>query len=122
MVNLHIHIKTIPHKDHRYETVGDWFWDKEGHLQIRVSDMGDSDYELAVALHELIEVALCKSADVSEAEVDHFDKKWKDGGEPGDDPKAPYHKQHVTASICERAIAQCLEIDWNDYERTIDSL
>jgi hypothetical protein len=121
-MNLRIHIKTIPHKDHRYETVGDWFYDRKGVLQIRVSAIRDSDYELAVALHEVIEAALCNCLNVTEAEVDHFDKNFKGDGEPGDDPKAPYHRQHVTASICERAIAQCLEIDWNDYTKAIDSL
>lgn len=123
-MNLHIHIKTIPHQEQRYATCGDWYWDKSGVLQIRVSDLGETDYELAVALHELIEVLLCKSAVVTEAEVDHFDKNFKGeaGDEPGDNPSAPYHRQHVTASICERAIAQCLEIDWNDYAKAIDSL
>lgn len=121
-MNLRIHIKTIAHDKHRYPTVGDWFWDRQGTLQIRVSDMGDETYEMAVALHELIEVALCHIDGPGEAEVDHFDKNFKGAGEPGDDPKAPYRRQHVTASICERAIAACLEIDWNDYSKVIDSL
>lgn len=120
-MNLRIHIKTIPHDKQRYATCGDWFWNKK-ELQIRVSEMGDEGYELAVGLHELIEALLCIYELVPTGAVDHFDRNWKGKGEPGDDPKAPYHRQHVTASICERAIAQCLEIDWNDYAKVIDSL
>jgi hypothetical protein len=124
VVNLRINIQTIPHDKQRYPTCGDWFYDRDGVLQIRVSEMRNNRHEMAVALHELIEAALCMVAHVEAWHVDDFDKNWEGApkDEPGNDPKAPYHHQHVTASICERAIAQCLEISWNDYEKTIAAL
>ena len=96
---MDIRIKVVPHKSHRYETVGDWFFDKKGNLEIRVSDMGNWKYECLVAFHEMIEVLLCKDRKISQKSVDSFDTKFekerakgihKEEAEPGDDPKAPY--------------------------------
>jgi hypothetical protein len=130
-VKLTINIETIPHSEHRYSTVGDWFFDDAGVLQIRVSKMSDPRFSLCVALHEAIESVLCKEMGVTQATADDFDMKYEkereagerdDGDEPGDDHAAPYHAQHVTASICERAIAQTLGIDWNEYGKEIEGL
>lgn len=130
-MKLTINIETIPHKQHRYPTVGDWFYDDQGVLQIRVSEMSDPRHEILVALHELDESVLCKTMDVSQRDADSFDISYEqereagqhdDLDEPGDDPKAPYHAQHVTASICERAKAQCLGVDWNKYAKELEEL
>ena len=37
---MNITIKTIAHDKQRYDTVGDWWFDDEGDLQIRVSRVG----------------------------------------------------------------------------------
>ena len=50
--HIDIRIKSISHKSQRYETVGDYFTDKKGKEQIRVSRMSDPRYELLVAVHE----------------------------------------------------------------------
>lgn len=42
--------------------------------------------------------------------------------EPGDDPHAPYNKQHQVASVCERALAFFLGVNWGDYEREVEEL
>ena len=39
-----IEIKSIPHDQHRYETVGD-YWDDGTGTHIRVSEVGNEDYE-----------------------------------------------------------------------------
>lgn len=124
---MKIVIETIPHKKQRYPTVGDWYT-RKGVLHIRVSQMSDWRYELLVALHELVEVSLCKHRGITEAETDAFDiafeKARKPGNEdePGDDPKAPYRKEHFFATSVERLMAAELNVDWNKYDREIYDL
>lgn len=119
---MKLNIETIPHSAQRYDTCGNWWTGPDGTIEIRVSDMDSPPFELAIVLHEIIEVALCLAANVSEASVDRFDEAYMGDGEPGDNPAAPYHKEHVVASICERAIAHCLNIDWNEYSKAIERL
>lgn len=83
---------------------------------------------MAVAIHELIEVLLCRLSKVSQKKVDKFDiayeKKRKKGdvSEPGDQFEAPYFKQHQYATYIERLfIAMCNE-KWKDYEEKVNSL
>lgn len=124
---MKIIIETIPHKRQRYPTVGDWYT-KKGTLHIRVSKMSDWRYELLVALHELVEVQLCKNRGVTQKAVDAFDiafeKRRKSGNEdePGDDPKAPYRKEHFFATSVERLMAAELGVDWGKYDEEIISL
>ena len=66
---MRIVIETIPHDKHRYETVGDYWYDDMGTLQVRVSDMGNEFYEKMVVIHELIEEALTKQKGISEQET-----------------------------------------------------
>jgi hypothetical protein len=124
---MNICIKTIPHKEHRYETVGDWFYEGET-LNIRVSKMSDWRYEFLVALHELVEVFLCRYSGVGQKQVDRFDiayekkRKAGDESEPGDSPKAPYRTQHCIATGVERIVAAFLGVVWADYDKEIQSL
>lgn len=121
---MKIVIETIPHKDQRYDTVGDWWWEGQT-LQIRVSDMGDWRKEMCVAYHELFECLACKQAGISQKAVDAFDMSWEehDGlDEPGDDPKAPYFKQHQAAMNPELWLAHYLDLDWEEYADKVLSL
>ena len=123
-----ISIKTIPHRHQRYETIGDWFTDRNGNLQIRVSAMSDWRYEFLVALHELVEWALCRQDGVSQHQVDVFDRRFEkerlpgNYDEPGDAPKAPYQTQHCIATGVERIAAACLGVCWSKYEAELNSL
>jgi len=141
---MKILIETIPHKEQRYPTVGDWQWttadeaglDKQAYkhipsqygneptLVIRVSSMSDWRHEALVAVHELIEVLLCKHSSITEQQVNEFDMTYESfsGMEPGDDPKAPYHHQHRFASIVEELLAMELGVDWQTYDREVNSL
>src|SRR5947209_20472397 len=109
---MKILIETIPHEAHRYETCGDWFYADDGTLHIKVSELSDWRREMLVAVHELIEVLTCKNDGVSQDVVDKFDKEYKGDGEPGDDPSAPYVKQHCLATGIERILAQQWEVNW----------
>ena len=120
---ISIHIETIPHKEQRYETVGDWWIAPDAKWQIRVSRMNNWKYELCVALHELVEMALCYVADVPQEVIDEFDMHY-DGSqiEPGDDRHAPYHKQHCVATGVERIMAALLGVKWADYDNAVNAL
>lgn len=123
-----ITITDIPHEQQRYETVGDWQWDKKGNLLITISDMSNWRYNFLVAFHEQIEVMLCRARGISQKEVDTFDISYEalrpegDTSEPGDDPKAPYYKEHQFATKLEREMAKELNVDWEAYNETVINL
>ena len=124
---LKIIVQTIPHAEHRYDTVGDWWIDIDGTLQIRVSAMEDYRHEALVAVHETIEALLCYARGITPDEVDKFDTNWKPpaddpSSEPGDDPLAPYWREHQFASSVERDLANELAVDWREYEASINAL
>ena len=128
---LKIHVETIPHHQHRYPMVGDYWDEPDGTLQVRVSEMGDPRYEFLVAFHELVEKELCRQRGISEAEVTRFDLRFEaeleqgrrdPDDEPGDAPDAPYRREHRFATILERMLAHEMGVDWDEYERVLESL
>ena len=93
---------------YKEEGCGDWFVNKaNGDIHIRVAgpDVWIDEESFLIALHELIEARLCFKAGVTQDAVDTFDEKFSADGEPGDDPAAPYQKQHRAASILEHQMA-----------------
>jgi hypothetical protein len=126
---MKINIETIPHGDQRYPTVGDYWDDGNGVVQVRVSDMKDWRYEALVAVHELVEMFLTKARGIEEPHISDFDVKFEqsraDGlveGEPGDHPSAPYRREHFFATNLERLFAAELGVDWFEYDRDVDAL
>ena len=124
---LNIEIKTLPHKDQNYNTVGD-HW-KEGEKRVVVvSDLGNWKYELLIAFHEVVEQSLCDAKGIDEKKLHEFDKKFQgtrskgEPLEPGDDLAAPYHKEHITATSFERQMADALGVDWLEYNDFINNL
>src|ERR1700690_4373509 len=113
---MKIVIETISHKQQRYPTIGDWFYDADGNLQIKVSSLGNWREEALIGVHELVEVLLCKYQGVSQEVVDTFDiefeKQRVEGNldEPGDAPEAPYRRQHCLATAVERLLAAELDV------------
>lgn len=125
---MKIEIETIPHDQHRYTTVGDWYYKEDGTLVIKVSQLSDWRYEALIAIHELVEVILCKQDGVTTEVVDKFDKDFEanreEGNEvePGDEPNAPYVKQHCIATGVERVLAAALGVSWKLYEKELCDL
>jgi len=122
---VNIAITTIPHNAQRYSTAGDWRFDARGNLLITVSKMGNPLFEFLVAYHELVEVMLCKQRGITEKQVDDFDMNWKEHDglvEPGADPAAPYHAEHMFAMGAEYAMLYQLGVDRDAYEKALDSL
>lgn len=125
---MKITIETIPHDQHRYTTVGDWYYEADGTLTIRVSSLSDWRREMLVAIHELVEVLTCKQDGVTHEVVDKFDKEFEanrhpeNEDEPGDEPNAPYVKQHCLATGIERILAQQWGVNWKEYEQELCDL
>lgn len=130
---MKIVIETIPHKTHRYETCGDWYFDKDGTLQIRVSEEVGAKSCGLVAIHELSEVFLCsngfsmtqKQLEDLTKKVDKFDKQFEGDlvdEEPGDDPRAPYHFEHSIATAIERLLCANLGVPWKEHDGRVAAL
>jgi hypothetical protein len=108
---IDIVIKAIPKGEMRYPTVGDWWFDGE-QLHIRVTDDVPENEQFTVALHELVEVWLCKNRGITQEAVDDFDIRGpgaeycsENGIEPGDHPDAPYRREHRFAMLIEHLMA-----------------
>ncbi len=120
---MRISIKTIPHIMQRYDTVGDWEQiSSTDLLSIQVSDLGNWRYEAAVAIHELVEALGCRDKGITSEQVDAFDNAYDGDGEPGHDPKAPYHQQHEFATMIERQIIDMFGLDWEQYDAAVSAL
>lgn len=95
---------------------------------IKVSELGNFKENLLIGIHELVEVVKCKAEGVSQAAVDAFDiefeknRKEGDESEPGDDPKAPYYKQHQAAMAVERLCAVLWGVDWETYAKKVEAM
>ena len=127
---LNIHIKTIQHSYQRYETPGDFFSDGVSD-NFFVSGLNDWRYEVLIAVHELCEWALVKYACIDEKDITKFDQMFEEErsqglhdkyAEAGDDPRAPYRKQHFIATTIERMLGFALNVDWNKYDEAVISL
>lgn len=127
---LNISIKTIPQEEQHYNTLGDYY-EIAGGLAIRVTEIGDEYAELLVAIHELVECFLTRKRRISDSEITAFDMKFEQeralemhikSDEPGDDPRAPYVREHRFAENIERLVAHELGIIWADYEARLNAL
>lgn len=101
------------------EDGGDWYFD-DGDMVIRVigDDLAEPETFL-IAVHELIEAALCRREGVPQEAVDAYDVMqgpWREGmPEPGDGLAAPYRTQHRRAMLIEHLLAMFMGI--TDYGR-----
>lgn len=127
---MKIDIQTIPHAEQLYPTVGNYY-EEDGVEKIRVSDLGDWRTELCVVVHEIFEDYICKHRGIKESDISDFDimfeqeradGKWQSNEEPGDDPRAPYIKEHQIATVVERLLASYLDLNWNDYNNKVNNL
>jgi hypothetical protein len=118
-------IEIIPRKDQRYPTLGDYWIDENGDWQIRVSQMKDYRSEVAVALHELFEMASVIHRGIPIEDIDAFDMmferereegKHSKDAEPGNDERAPYWNDHVNAENIERRFITNIGLQWKGHE------
>jgi hypothetical protein len=128
-MGMQIIMRSIPHDQHRYETVGDYY-EAGDCIAILTSAMPDPRWEQLVLLHEFVEFMLCRQRGIPEPDIKAFDEmfeaertagKWTDE-EPGNDPRSPYRKEHQFAEKLERLFADELGVDWAAYEAHCASL
>ncbi len=55
---MKFNFEVIPHNDQRYETVGDWWLDEQGVVQVRSSRMSKDEYHQLIFVHEMNEFML----------------------------------------------------------------
>ena len=119
---MKIEIKTIPHQVQRYNTCGDYWIDKDGTIQFRVSEMNNYVFEWLILIHEMVEFFLCLVKKVPLDKIDKFDLSFKDKGEPGDDRLAPYRNEHCVATGVERLMCGIVGVPWVDYNNAVNGL
>lgn len=131
---LRINLQVIPHREQRYETVGDWWWDEEGVLQIRSSKMDNPRFEQLVLLRELVEVLLADWTRPRETSRDYLLNRTEDHdksfelarvdefSESGYEPKSPVYREHMIASAFEHIAALLMRVNYNEYTRAVAAL
>ena len=120
-MTLRLDVKTIPHKDQRYDTAGDWY-DDNGTMAFRISDCKNKKYEWLLAIHEIVERALCDVNHISVEAVDTFDKSYRGDCEPGDAKSSPYRTEHCYATAVERMLCAAMGVNWTEYDDFVGKL
>ncbi len=118
----YLNVNIVPHREQKYPTSGNWWFEEGDQLVVTVSDLGDPRFNALVAAHEIVEALLCRERGIADEAVTKFDTDHLELEEPGDDPRAPYHAEHMSASVVEHALAALLGIDWNLYTEAFSKL
>ena len=124
-------LKTAPFNQLRNAQCGDWRI-RRGTIEALSAYMSDERSELAVAIHELIEAWLCRRdmGKDADAQVTAFDALFEEerarglhraDAENGDDPRAPYQRQHQSATAVERAVCSALGLSWSQHTRNVEA-
>lgn len=124
-------IDIIPHATQRYNTCGDYFFDDKGQLIVKISDVGNDYMNELILIHELIEEMLTRKRGITEPEIMAFDELFEKerveglhtaDEEPGWDDRCPCKKEHAFAEAVERLLANEADIDWNKYDKQVDTI
>ena len=124
---MKISSESLPTEQIRNNQCGDWSY-SDTEIAVKSLAMSDWRYELLIQLHELVEATLCKHRGITDQKVTEFDEQFEkerseglhsETDEDGDDPRAPYRKEHFFATNIERLMAAELDVDWKDYEKEI---
>ncbi len=125
-----IDYRVIPHREQRYETLGDYWWDGQT-LHIRVSHLKDPRHEYLIFVHEVVEATMVR-CEGGPDESTEFDRPYEAArlaqikapcgclpsaeSEPGDDVHAPYYTEHGVATVVENVVAFALDVRPEDYD------
>ena len=110
-------------------TIGDWWYDFDGTLQVRVSEFDDPRHTMVLAMHELFEALAAWANKYTEEEVTKFDLWFeKESGkvdfpktldEPGMHPECPYNQEHQYATAIEMILLTYFGANWWEYDEAI---
>ncbi len=117
---MNILVKIIPIAEMRYPTLGDYYVDpKDRNLTIIcLPEELHEPARSALLVHELVEMKLCLQHGISFESIDEWDKWFEvngEGDEPGEDPRAPYFKEHAVASQIESLFLANTGLDLSEY-------
>lgn len=121
-------IEIVSLKKQRYETLGDYFYDKSGIRHFKITDTGNDLYNDLILIHEMIEEVLTRAKGIKEEIILRhdleFEKLLLDGkvspdDEPGEHKNSPYRKEHAIAEIVERMMINHLGLIWKEYDAEI---
>lgn len=117
-------LSTTDIKKMRYKSADDWFdpdvTKDDVTFATLTADHGKDDYNFLVLMHALVEQYLCYKHGIKDKEVTKFDMDNPDLDDPGNDPKAPYHNEHLIANDIEAMLSAALDVKWVDYEAAIE--
>jgi hypothetical protein len=117
-----IRVDFVEQSIQRYPTVGDYV-ECNAFVNFRITDMHNPIYSAAILLHELVEKILNDRDGIPDSDVDAWDfGEGADLPDPGLDPRAPYHRNHMIADAIERSFIALAGEDWVRYEEAIDKL
>jgi hypothetical protein len=109
-----IHVAVVPQSEIRNNGVGDYFATSQyGDVHIYVADSLSPNEQVAVSVHEIIELLILEAAGIPISLVDQYDSDFemthgKTDEEPGDQPDCPYRFAHVAATAVEDAVLAAL--------------
>ena len=113
-------IERKAHKDMRYDTCGDYYFDEIGDLHIDIVEMGNELSEIAVAAHELMEEYSTRKKGLLESDIKAYDEEhWADDG-PGENKDAPYHPEHMNSNRVEKFLLKLYKgLSWKKHQQLV---
>lgn len=114
---FNLNLKTIPHRDQRYDVLGD-YWTEGGVIQFRVSSIGAADYEFLIFIEALIEKQLARRMGITEQMIEAWDLAHEDEPDAAAREDCPYRDAFLIAQGFQRAIATKLGVNWSHFEES----
>jgi hypothetical protein len=128
---LNVNVSRITALERAPVDVEELFGQHQTHYRL-IPDVEQTDSEFLIAIHEIIEAYLCKKASVTQEQVDRWDMNWANWRtstygenwprEPGEDPQAPYHVQHLIAQSIEMMLCAQLGLSWKEHCEKVDAV
>jgi len=137
---MNIHCLTVANDEIRIRkgfSGADWWLREEvGEVivEVRVAKMSCREYEVCLAVHEIVESCLWwfrNGCDVSKVDIfdADFEKQHPENhGIEAGDADSPYGVEHTVATCCERAVFAFLKLirpemgSWSDYDMELGAL
>lgn len=114
-----ITVEIIPHKKQRLGDVGDYYIDADGNGVVRISDLGNEPWNIALIIHELTEFLFVMKQGISMQEIDEWDKK---NNFNGFDKECPYVHEHAFATNLESMVLDYTDNEYEPYDTAIEEM